>query len=413
MPHLLSPPDPAAALTVLTGPGCTDSTVTQLTRQLPAVHRPAVVDLPVAGRVSPATAQLLQVGDVERQYRTRSEALQAVLVGLANAGIPTDVAVRAVLTSPVASKATEKPDPAGWLAKRYEAAVLWVQAHPAVGDVTATRVEAHRLAQTALTYCWPRGTGAAPATISRVLVALLTVAGEAGRLSQVSVSVRQLAERAGVGHQTAARTLRVLCNLGVLRRERGGTGTHAAIYTVRRSAAPFTGGGTQRDTRPDTPPIAPSVSLTSPSHDAWRHGALGGSALRIAHLLDPETPRSAADLAAAVGCSVRWVRVLLARLHTYGLAAPGPDGWLPVPSATAERSLDRAAARAGSLGTGQRQRLRHTLERDGWRRHLDLLATRRAEERAAGLEQRDLLDRLEHDYRGVLDLETGELLRAS
>ena len=412
MSTLLAPLTPAQAVSVLSGPGCGPDRAQQLAdalpdpmdRPLPArPHAPTTPHAPLPDR----TRHLLDHRD--QRYHSRSEQLRAVLVSLANHGWTQTAAVDLVLASRIGDKAHQQRDPRGWLGAEWTRAVAWVAQHPAVGDRTDTRVELARCRTAAAAWVWQRGLGSAPATLSRVLGAVLDIAADAGVL-QVSVSVRQLAERAGVGRSAAERALSVLVGQRVLRRVGRARGTDATTYRVDPHHQVLSlGGDRQRDTRSHTPHAVSSVPLPHtppqdprswhPDHDGWRHRGLGGSALRVAQLLDPDTPRTAGQIAAQVGLSRSWVLVLLRRLLAADLIVHTPDGWVPGPSETRTAALDRAADRYGTAGTGQRQRDQHAAERAAWSRWLSVLLARR-----------HAVEQIDDGVVWLICRETGELL---
>jgi len=411
---LLAPLTPAQAVSVLAGPGCGPDRAQLLADALPdPMHqplpaRPHAPTTPHA-RLPDRTRYLLDHRDL--RYSTRSEQLRAVLVSLANAGWDQTAAVDLVLAHRVAERAHSKRDPRGWVAEQYQRALSWVAAHPPVGDLVDTRVELARCRSAAASWVWQRGLGSAPATLARVLGAVLDVAADAGTL-RPSVSVRQLAERAGVGRSAAERALGVLCSQRVLVRVRRASGTDAATYQIDTHHQVLSlGGDRQRDTKPDTPPAVSSVPQTVtppcdprrwlPDHDGWRHGGLGGSALRVAQHLDPDTPLTARQIAARCGLSRSWLLVLLRRLAAAGLVERTDAGWLPAPPETRSQALERAAERYGTAGTGERQRERHAVDRASWDRLLALRLARRHAVLVPDSEDPDLVWLVERDT-GVL-----------
>jgi len=420
VPTLLSPTTPTQTQQVLAGPGCGPERAQLLADALPdragappGGDRPTPLPAPLPDRAR----HLLDHRDP--RYETRSEQLRAVLVSLANAGWDQRAVVDLVLAHPVGERAHRKRDPRGWLGDQYQRAVVWVAAHPAVGDRTETRLLLARCRSAAASWVWDRGLGSAPATLARVLGAVLDQAADAGTL-QVSVSVRQLAERAGVGRSAAERALGVLCSQRVLQRVRAASGTDAATYRIDTNHQVLAGGvpvggDRQRDTRSDTPPTVPSVPETHtppcdpaswlPDHDGWRWGGLGGSALRVAQLLDPDTPQTAGQIAAAAGLSRSWVLVLCRRLAAAGLVSRTDAGWLPAAPETRRAALEQAAERFGTAGTGERHRERHAAERGSWER---LLQLRLARQHAVRVPDADDPGRV-----WLVDRETGVLLGSS
>ena len=372
---LLDPESPADALAVLWGAGPPVAAVEALVDALTAAEpttdaapprRSALRARPTP--LSPDMQALVNNGDTEARYASRSEALAAGACALVRAGHSDSAVIDLLDASPLSRRAADRRDPRGYLAGEVRRARETVEASPP--RERPEHVETvERLREAAATIAWPRGGGVAPATVAAVLDALLRLSQRAGRWT-LDVSVRQAAEAAAVGRGPAERALHALVAAGVLRRHPHRDRRARARYTLdRRVLSRLCGGQRDSTPRPVADGVAPTVPLPAAleGHDAWRRGALGPSARRVLTALDPEDAASTATVARAVGLSRRWTRELLGRLASWGCAVPSGEGWCRAhPEALAD-ALDHAADAYDTAGAGDRQRARHEREREAFR----------------------------------------------
>jgi hypothetical protein len=243
---------------------------------------------------------------------------------------------------------------------------------------------------------WP---GTSGNTDRFVLRASLDIAAACGK-TEVSLSVRTVGEQAGIGHETAAASLKRLCRAGWLTRCRNATASLAAVYRLRRptmlasaSQKPDPNSDTQlnqHDACPAPGPVKASTRvsdfgpyragqecpISGPAnravlihalafpyreHDVWRYRGLGKVCLTCYAVLREVKEISARGLAALAGRKT--VKKYLTTLKTHRLATFTGGLWRPV--LVSVEDLDRLAQDLGVAGRGARQKERHRRERAG------------------------------------------------
>jgi hypothetical protein len=314
---------------------------------------------------SPDVLHLLVHGD---PLRAPEQVAASALLGLWNAGRSWDQAVQVVADCPGLAADVRKASRGlswVWRVQRWCAQVATDapdgdRANAVRADLAEAlpRIQARR---------WPRQSGhtVGATSVTDVLLAVVTLAGRAGRTTGLHLSVRTVAEAAGVSVGTAQSALRYLrASLVLVRQDRAnvrGGKVRAATYSVH----------VDRHTVPDDQPDAdhPGVqpaAVALLSHDCWRWGGLGGSAGQVWTLLDDRVPLTAEQVAALRGRSVTWTRELLRRLALHGLAVRTGDTWTRCTVAEAPRRLDVAARHVGTAGRGEAVRVKHAQQRADW-----------------------------------------------
>jgi DNA-binding MarR family transcriptional regulator len=190
-----------------------------------------------------------------------------------------------------------------------------------------------------------RWSGTGGATDRRVLLAVLGRARELGKI-ELDLSVRDVAEIAGVTRSTAATSLgRLAANGWIVRMENGSPRHHAATYLlVLRTLIESSS--------------MPGIEVIS--EDLWRRSGLGPNAGRIHALLG--VPMDAGELAAATGLHITTVRRNLKRLREHGLVI----GELCGRFQKSGRVLADVARDLPCAGAGERQAALHARERQGY-----------------------------------------------
>lgn len=197
------------------------------------------------------------------------------------------------------------------------------------------------------------------ASAARVGEALARRALSSHRRAMFGASVRDVAEWAGVGRQTASDGLQELIGARLLESDESLTGGGANRYRV---CIP-----------PDTEPLAYVNQLPrwigaddlDPSLDVWSHDGGAGEHGRLTYralmrTTDGASPVTSARLAAELQLSPDATRARLRTLAKAGLARNGgsAQGWL-----LERRDMAQAAAALGVAGTGRERRLAHLSER--------------------------------------------------
>lgn len=317
-----------------------------------------------SGTPSDDLLHLLVHGD---PLRAPESVAMSCLLGVWNAVGDWDRAVQVVAGAPALQSDLAKPSRGlSWLyrvqrhcADVAEDAPNRDRAH----QVRADLADAHRRAEVRQ---WPHldGHRVSGASVTRVLRAVLTVAGEAGRTRGLHLAVRTVAERAGVSRGTAQSALAYLQAAHVLVRldrhqVRDGQ-VRAATYSLELD---------QYVLPDDSAEDAHTVQVAAASllsHDAWRWGGLGGAAGHVWVLLSDVDGLTAEQVAALRGRSVSWTVRLLGRLAQHGLAVRHGDTWVRCTLADAQDRLDVAAQHVGTAGKAEAVREKHAAERAAW-----------------------------------------------
>lgn len=324
------------------------------------------------GHIGRGTWRLLR-GDGCDRYPSRSEAEAAILAGLCNAGLSFGAILELFLTYPAAGKFAElyavNPDKGiGYLRRSWEAAQRWAAARPSEG-----RKRAFYAVLWAQASPWPGRNGR---TDHAAFLANALTAYDCGKL-EYGLSVRELAERGGMGRLAAGKAQSRLLAAGHVERVKEFVMNKSVRYRLpqlRQSdkLAPL----------PHTPPCEGVVSvchfgdgdkaaIPDFAHDAFRYRGLGKTAAELYAVLR-DKPMTAGELAAATGRNLRTVFRNLARLarvvdidtgEVFKLAEPGDgDTWRAV-----DTDLAAVARAVGTAGVGERQRAKHAAERAGFK----------------------------------------------
>lgn len=337
-------------------------------RQVPALDLADLRDLadgielasPVATAPNvPRLAQRLLLGETAERYHSRSEAEQAIVNSLVNAGHDFGSILLLFMRHPAAGKFAElrqhnEHDAIRWLRRSYDAALRFTARE------TTGRARGRAAQAWALSRPWPGRTGS---TDRAVYLAHAEIARRAGVLAYAA-PVRTLAELAGVSCPTAMAANARLTDAGLVRHDRASAGTFAALYTLTddarekmRSFTTSSQGGCEE-----------VVKGCTFSDDAFRFFGLGKAACEVLAVLHRTPGLTAGELAALTGRHVVTVRRALARMAEIVDSATGEVLRLVAKDGHGWRALDDvdlvAVARAvGTLGAGKRQRERHDKER--------------------------------------------------
>lgn len=338
--------------------------------------------------------------------RTPESVAASCLLGVWNAVGDWDQAVRLVAGAPALQADLAKASRGlSWLYRVQRHCATVAEDAPnrdRAHQVRADLADAHRRAEVRQ---WPRldGHRVSGASVTRVLRAVLTVAGEAGRTRGLHLSVRTVAERAGVSRGTAQSALAYLQAARVLLRldrhqVRDGQ-VLAATYSLEldRYVLP--------DDSPEDDHTVQVAAASLLSHDAWRWRGLGGSAGHVWVLLSDVDGLTAEQVAALRGRSVTWTARLLGRLAQHGLAVRRGNTWTRCTLAVAQDRLDVAARHVGTAGKGDAVRAQHAEERTT---HAEQYARWKATSRT---DRHQPVGVVQDPATGAwVDLETGELV---
>jgi DNA-binding transcriptional ArsR family regulator len=196
--------------------------------------------------------------------------------------------------------------------------------------------------------------GTSGASDRAVYDALLEIGEKLAKLLDVGVSVRQLGERAGVGRETASKSLKRLRARGLISQSFPGHGKVPARWNLLprlRSVA---------DNQPTSASVVGPDCPGGFASDCWRWRGLGKSKFKVWRLLSSE-PVTTKDLADALGVGSRSVQQHLARLREVGLVTRLDGGWVKGPD-----TPEQVGEWLSTAGAGVRQKERHRIEREAY-----------------------------------------------
>lgn len=316
-------------------------------------------------RISHNALRLLKAVGKDK-YLTRSEATQALMTSLVNTGHDFNSIVHLFLTFPATGKFRElhskDPDNAlRWLRYSYEKAMIWSATHE-----SEERQSAKLLLSWAKQRPWPGRTGS---TDHAVYLSLLQMSYLASSLS-VAASVRNLAQLAGVGRDTASRAMKRLREVGLVELEIPATAEMASVYHLK--------GDFLNRTLPHTE--GNDKCPTYFHHDAFRHGGLNKTGAMIYEYLRMQ-PATQEQIVEYTGKSKKTVRKYLTeKFHlvdiitreTISMVKKENGKWIAL-----EVDLDRVAEILGKKGKGEKDKRKFEQERLMHNRALKNYADRR------------------------------------
>jgi hypothetical protein len=310
----------------------------------------------------PRPAMALLHGKNAEGYPSRSEAEQALILSLVNAGFECAEVLDLFNRHPCAGKYAElKADnprnAERWLNHSYRQAVEFAKNEsPARRTISAAFAWADSAP-------WPGRTGAVDRAI---FTAHLSIAHKAGRLNWAA-SCRNLAELAGVSSKTATNANKRLFDADLIALEESATVESANIFRLAMQLDKLTHSL-------NTP--CEEVCKFVHSHDLFRQNAgLGKRAAQVWQVLQ-DGPATVDELTQATGTHAKTIKRALSRMaaivdsHTgecLPMVASGDGGktWHALPA-----DLDNLALVVGSAGLGKKQRERHAQERRNHKRQL-------------------------------------------
>lgn len=294
----------------------------------------------------PRRARQILQGEHYDQYASRSEAEQAIVTSLLNAGFDfneTLVLFRAYSPAKFAEIERGDPDKAmRWLKLCYDRARTFC-----VKDSPARRFARSAQAK-AESSPWPGRHGI---TSKAVFLAHTNLAHRSGQPTY-HASSRDIAEIAGVGRKTATNASRRLAELGLLELVQPATFLYANRYRLseKTNIAPLTHICLEG--------VRSTSSFLLP--DAFRRRGLGHAGFEVLRALEVEALK-AKEIAQRTGRHVHTVRKTLTRLSRFGCAQKVAGRWSGKP--LSEINLEELARIVGTAGVRKEQKERHRGER--------------------------------------------------
>ena len=333
----------------------------QILAKQPEIQHSTPSDIP--NKKIPRRTLALLLGKGIEKYPTWSNADQAILTGLVNAGFDFNGVLQIFLEYPGTGRyqklqKEESPERAmDYLQRSIDNAYMFAKSNES---------KARQDAKAALDYAnarpWPGRTG----VIDRlVFIANCQIAYKAGKLVY-HASCRDLAEWAGVqSNRTAIAATYRLIAWGLLTLETKAIGSSANIYRLLACGQTYT--------LPHSSGRRECVSLST--HDAFRYSGLGKSAAEVFQALQRE-PLTVEELIERTGRHSKTISRALNRMSSLLDTETGellpmvePDGnqWHALAV-----DLDHIAQVLGTAGAGERQKAKHKQERCAHQRALEL-----------------------------------------
>ncbi len=310
---------------------------------------------------------LLVHGDTEGWYGgDGSRVVGAIMMDAVNNGCNPE-RIFQLLSDPqnkggFASFRRKRPDPRRWFDQDWARAKRKVASRPKLAGRQEAVFMAHTLREEADVMSWK---GTAGASDHAVYDALLGIGEQLSKLVDVGASVRQVAERAGLGRDAASNSLKRLRARGLITQTFSGHGKDPARWNLMPSLRSIS------DNQPHT--VSDVVGPDCPggfADDCWRWRGMGKSKFQVWRLLGTE-PVVTRDLADALGVRPRTVQQHLNRLEEVGLATRQADGWVKGPD-----TPQQVGELLPTAGAGARQAERHATERQAYREQLRRFAMR-------------------------------------
>jgi len=308
---------------------------------------------PLQRRRTPGLVQ--RILDGQAHYPTRSEADAALCASLARAGFTFDDALRLLQAQPggkfVERHGVNPHHALRYLRRTWEREVDWIADH----ESEANRL-AHRLQGWAVSRAWP---GRAGSSEKAVYLAHLTIVGRSGR-DPHGASCRELAELAGIGWNTAVRANRRLAAAGLLELVERATPLRPHVWRLLLPADQESYVKQMCISTHSVTSCLTECTTMHQTHDAFRWAGLNKSGAEVLMALEAAGEAHVRELADATGRHRTTVKRKLRQMVGLGLVEPLGDGYY---RAMDNPDLDRAARLLGTVGQGQRQKVRHIRDR--------------------------------------------------
>jgi predicted transcriptional regulator len=298
-------------------------------------------------RSLPRKARKLLRGEIYDRYDSRSEAEQAIVTVLVNAGTPFDEILGIFRHYPAAGKfhELERDNPTRateWLRLSFNEARAWC-----ITDSPARRLASAALAS-ASAIAWRGRTGSADRAV------YIAHAGLAYRSGQRTyhASTRDLAEIAGCGRVTASRASNRLSKLGLVELVAPAAHTFANRYRLpeKTKIDPLPHNGLKG--------VVQTSSFLLP--DAFRQRGLGRPAYEVLTTFE-NGPQTTKEIAQKTGRHVQTVRKALTKMRKFGFVVKEGRVWHG--RAMEDIDLEALAISVGTSGARRRQKEKHRADR--------------------------------------------------
>ena len=299
----------------------------------------------------PATLFQALYGETGK-HPSRSEAEQALIVYCANNGWTLEQIKRLfdVHATPATKYREKEAHGFAYLKASYANAVEYLTANRRDVDrqIDALTVWAERRES------W---TGKTALTDQSVFLSVLSIARRTGKLSDIFVSAREIAEQAGYGRMTAFRALNRIPVLTMIRKDVDPfTPAIWKIETTKQDLSKLSNW--------DIPTHSPGIrELGGMNHDLYRFRGIGKNGRHILAVMGDDW-LTASEIVALSSVPEKTVYRKIEKMQQAGLVEVQGKGYKRRIRRVKDADLSRAAEIIGTAGAGDKQRARHREERE-------------------------------------------------
>ena len=198
-------------------------------------------------------------------------------------------------------------------------------------------------------------------TDQAVFQAFLQIARRTGKVSDIYASIREIAEAAGIGKDTASKALERIPFLKLLRKDIDCF--KPAVWSIKTPKHMI-----RNATKTDIPTHSPCIKGLELNHDLFRIKALGKNGRLILTGLDFKEWRSLSEIVALTNINRRTIERKISKMEYAGLIEIKGQLHNRLFRRIENADLNKAAEILGTAGTLKRQRAKHKIERGAYRK---------------------------------------------
>jgi len=204
-------------------------------------------------------------------------------------------------------------------------------------------------------------TGRTALTDQAVFQAFLQIARRTGKVSDIYASIREIAEAAGIGKNTASKALERIPFLELLRKDIDCF--KPAVWSIKTPKHMI-----RNATKRDIPSHSPCIKGLELNHDLFRIKALGKNGRLILTGLDFKEWRSISELVVLTNINRRTIERKISKMEYAGLIEIKGQLYNRLFRRIENADLNKAAEILGTAGTLKRQRAKHKIERGAYKK---------------------------------------------
>lgn len=198
-------------------------------------------------------------------------------------------------------------------------------------------------------------------TDQAVFQAFLQIARRTGKVSDFYASIREIAEAAGIGKNTASKALERIPFLKLLRKDIDCFKPAVWSIAIPKQAL-------RNATKRDIPSHSPCIKGLELNHDLFRIKALGKNGRLILTGLDFKEWRSLSEIVALTNINRRTIERKISKMEYAGLIEIKGQLYNRLFRRIENANLNKAAEILGTAGTLKRQRAKHKIERGAYKK---------------------------------------------